>query len=54
MVALCCLARQAQKKIHATAGAFANPETLINQARKIDVYVLAQLREFTAYPAKDF
>lgn len=42
------------KKIHATAGAFANPETLINQARKIDVYVLAQLREFTAYPAKDF
>ena len=42
------------KKIHATAGAFANPETLINQARKIDVNVLTKLREFTAYPAKGF
>ena len=35
-----------------TAGASVDPETLINQARKIDVDVLSQLHEFTAYLAK--
>ena len=38
----------------AANGASVDAETLINQAKKIDNGVLAQLREFTAYPAKDF
>ena len=34
------------------AGASVDPETMINQARKIDVDVLAKLHDFTAYLAK--
>ena len=34
------------------AGASVDPETMVNQARKIDVDVLAKLHDFTAYLAK--
>ena len=37
---------------NAIAGASVDPETMINQARKIDVDVLTKLHEFTAYLAK--
>ena len=36
---------------HAIAGASVDPETMVNQARKIDVDVLAKLHDFTAYLA---
>ena len=37
---------------NAIAGASVDPETMVNQARKIDVDVLTKLHEFTAYLAK--
>jgi len=36
------------------AGASVDPETMVNQARKIDVDVLTKLHDFTAYLAKHF
>jgi hypothetical protein len=38
---------------NAIAGASVDPETMVNQARKIDVDVLTKLHEFTAYLAKN-
>ena len=37
---------------NAIAGASVDPETMVNQARKIDIDVLTKLHEFTAYLAK--
>lgn len=41
-----------KKSRNAIAGASVDPETMVNQARKIDVDVLTKLHEFTAYLAK--
>jgi hypothetical protein len=40
------------KARNAIAGASVDPETMVNQARKIDVDVLSKLHDFTAYLAK--